>query len=106
MIGLIDKEAALFLVRETCLEILDRCDSHYDVDIEDYVYDDMSVPNAIIACKEKVSDVIDNMEPIDAIPVEWLKCKRYEHNNDGFGWIYDAVMDDWRKEGSTQVDHD
>ena len=34
----------------------------------------------------------------DAIPIEWLKHKRDEHCNDGFAWIYEAVIDEWRKE--------
>ena len=41
----------------------------------------------------------DEMPPtIDAIPIEWLIRMRNKHNNDGFAWIYEAVMDDWREE--------
>ena len=41
---------------------------------------------------------VRNAPTIDAIPIEWLIRMRNEHNNDGFAWIYEAVMDDWRKE--------
>ena len=39
-----------------------------------------------------------NVSPVDAIPIEWLKHKRDEHCNDGFAWIYEAVIDEWGKE--------
>lgn len=52
---LIDKDDAMFLVREKCLEIINRCaDRYYDADAEDYKYESMDIFNAIIACKEDV----------------------------------------------------
>lgn len=42
--------------------------------------------------------VIAHQPTIDAIPIEWLIRMRNKHNNDGFAWIYEAVMDDWREE--------
>ena len=35
---------------------------------------------------------------IDAIPIEWIIRQRNKHNNDGFAWIFEAVLDDWRSE--------
>ena len=72
---LIDKESALDLVRDKCLEILDRCDSHYDVDVEDYVYDEPAVFNTILTCNKEIRNALSEMQPIDAEPVRhgrWL----------------------------------
>ena len=48
--------------------------------------------------KDTVMNVLIDMPTVEAIPIEWLKCKRNEHNNDGFAWVFEAVMDDWRRE--------
>lgn len=44
-------------------------------------------------------DIID-APTVDAVPIDWLICKRNEHNNDGFAWIFEAVIDDWRRENA------
>lgn len=43
-------------------------------------------------------NIVEDEPTIDAIPIEWLIRMRNKHNNDGFAWIYEAVMDDWREE--------
>ena len=48
--------------------------------------------------KDLITELIDSMPTVDAIPIEWLIRMRNKHNNDGFAWIYEAVMDDWREE--------
>lgn len=48
--------------------------------------------------KDLITELIDSMPTIYAIPIEWLIRMRNKHNNDGFAWIYEAVMDDWREE--------
>lgn len=48
-----------------------------------------------------IESVIYNMPTVDAVPIDWMICKRNEHNNDGFAWIFEAVIDDWRKENET-----
>lgn len=48
-----------------------------------------------------VQKMIVEAPTVESIPIEWLKCKKSEHNNDGFAWIFEAVMDDWRKENET-----
>jgi hypothetical protein len=73
MSELIDKQAALELVRDKCLEILDRYDSHYDVDVEDYVYDDPAVFNTILTCNKEIRNALSEMPTIDAEPV--IRCK-------------------------------
>lgn len=73
---LIDKQAALDLVRDKCLEILDRCDSHYDVDVEDYVYDEPAMFNTVLTCNKEIRNALSEMPTIDAEPVKrgkWIK---------------------------------
>lgn len=45
--------------------------------------------------------IVDEQPTVNAVPIDWLICKRNEHNNDGFAWIYEAVMEDWRREHET-----
>ena len=51
--------------------------------------------------KHGVQKIIVDAPTVESIPIEWLKRKKCEHNNDGFAWIFEAVMDDWRKENET-----
>jgi hypothetical protein len=56
------------------------------------------------AVKKMMQNILDDIKEspvVDAIPIDWLICKRNEHNNDGFAWIYEAVMDDWRKDNGS-----
>ena len=73
MSELIDKQAALDLVRDKCLEILDRCDSHYDVDVEDYVYDDPAIFNTILTCNKEIRNALSEMPTIDAVPLSAVR---------------------------------
>ena len=44
---------------------------------------------------------IEEQPTIEAIPIEWIIRERNEHKNDGFAWIFEAVLEDWRKEHDT-----
>ena len=46
----------------------------------------------------EIANIVKYAPTIEAIPIEWIICKRNEHNNDGFAWIFEAVLDDWRRE--------
>ena len=79
---LIDKQTAIDLVRDKCLEILDRCDCHYDVDVEDYVYDNQAEFNAILACNKEIRNALSEMPIIDAEPVrhgKWIKADTQQY---------------------------
>ena len=45
-----------------------------------------------------LQEALNKVPTVDAVPIEWLIRMRNKHNNDGFAWIYEAVMDDWREE--------
>ena len=63
-------------------------------------YIDAQKGRPFIGCTigEALKIMTDEQPTVDAVPIEWLKCKRNEHNNDGFAWVFEAVMDDWRNE--------
>lgn len=42
--------------------------------------------------------VSEACNPKASIPVEWLRQKQNEHANDGFEWIYDEIINEWKKE--------
>lgn len=48
--------------------------------------------------KHGVQKMIVEAPTVESIPIEWLMRQKNKHNNDGFAWIFEAVMDDWRKE--------
>lgn len=48
-----------------------------------------------------IHQIIDEAPTIEAIPIKWIIRNRNKHNNDGFAWIFEAVLDDWRKEHDT-----
>lgn len=48
--------------------------------------------------KSLLMSLIDSIPTVDAIPIEWLKRKMNEHKLDGFAWIFEAVIDEWRRE--------
>ncbi len=47
---------------------------------------------------ENVIEGIGKEPTIEAIPIKWIIRNRNKHNNDGFAWIFEAVLDDWRRE--------
>lgn len=49
----------------------------------------------------RATHCVDVAPAVDAIPIEWLKSKCEEHKNDGFAWVYEAVIDDWRRDHET-----
>lgn len=56
---------------------------------------------AVRRCLQEILDDVKESPVVDAVPIEWLICKRNEHNNDGFAWIYEAVMEDWRRDNGS-----
>ena len=68
-------------------------------DIEKCLWDWETVDGitATTVLKQTISD-IRNEPTVDAVPIEWLIRERNKHRNDGFAWIFEAVMDEWRRE--------
>lgn len=62
MSDLLDKDLVLDTIKRICIEVLEECDSHYDCDICDYVYDDTKEVNAILRVNKAIRAAINNME--------------------------------------------
>lgn len=62
MSDLLDKDLVLDTIKRICIEVLEECDSHYDCDICDYVYDDTKEVNAILRVNKAIRAAIKNME--------------------------------------------
>ena len=41
---------------------------------------------------------IEDLKTVDVIPVEWLRKKQDEHANDGFEWIFEEIINEWKQE--------
>lgn len=61
MSDLIDRQKALELVRDVCDAIWSCCDSHYDTDTGDEVYDDIKEVDAILKCNKEIRIAIRNL---------------------------------------------
>ena len=58
----IDKQDAIDLVRDVCDAVMSKCDCHYDEDLEDYVFDNISEVDAILKCNKEIRIALRNMQ--------------------------------------------
>lgn len=61
MSDLINRQAAIDLVRDVCDAILSECGSHYDREVDDEVYDDILEVAAILKCNKEFRIALQNM---------------------------------------------
>ena len=79
MQDLIDRQAAIELVRDVCDAVMSGCESWYDPEIENEVYKDTREVDAILKCKKEVRIALRNMP--SAQPDEKLEKCRFEYIN-------------------------
>ena len=58
---LIDRQAAIDLVRDICNAIMCECESHYDDEVGDEVYEDAREVDAILKCNKEIRKALRNM---------------------------------------------
>ena len=58
---LIDRQAAIDLVKDVCDAIMSCCGSHYDEETDDEVYDDIREIDAILKCNKEMRIALKNM---------------------------------------------
>ena len=61
MSDLIDRQAAIDLVKDVCDAIMSCCGSHYDEETDDEVYDDIREIDAILKCNKEMRIALKNM---------------------------------------------
>ena len=61
MIDLISRQAAIDLVKDVCDAIMSGCDSHYDSETGDEVYNDILEVDAILKCNKEIRIALVNM---------------------------------------------
>ena len=95
---LINRQAAIDLVRDVCNAVMSGCESWYDPETKDEVYEDIREVDAILKCnkevrialrnmpsaqpklnKEKISDLLWNeyQEMSSHLPTEGVVARRY-----------------------------
>ncbi len=61
---LISKHDALILVRNTCRDVMLECTNHYDDEICDDVYDDMSAVEAVLKCNKRIWKALNELPQV------------------------------------------
>ena len=59
--GLIGRRAAIDLVRDVCDAIMSGCNSHYESEVGDEVYDDILEVDAILKCNKEIRKALKGM---------------------------------------------
>lgn len=112
MSELIYKQDAIDLVKEVCDAIMSGCDSHYNPETEDEVYNDILEVDAILKCNKEIRIALANLpsaEPENTAPktfeeqmnleCEFCRCHEcgdtlYELSDwDDYGIGFDYIRD-------------
>ena len=72
----VSRQAVLELVRDVCNSIMDGCASHYDVEVDGDVFDDIHEVSTILKCNKEVRNAIRNMP---SAQLEIIRCKECKH---------------------------
>lgn len=72
---LIYKQDAIDLVKEVCDAIMSGCDSHYDPETEDEVYNDILEVDAILKCNKEIRIALANLPSAQPEIVRCKDCK-------------------------------
>jgi len=75
MSELIYKQDAIDLVKEVCDAIMSGCDSHYDPETEDEVYNDILEVDAILKCNKEIRIALANLPSAQPEIVRCKDCK-------------------------------
>ena len=67
MSELIYKQDAIDLVKEVCDAIMSGCDSHYDPETEDEVYNDILEVDAILKCNKEIRIALANLPSAESV---------------------------------------
>lgn len=57
----ISRQAAIDLVRDICNAIMCECESHYDDEVRDEVYEDVREVDAILKCNKRIRKALRNL---------------------------------------------
>ena len=77
MSNLIYKQAAIDLVKDVCDAIMSGCESHYDEEADDEVFDDILEVDAILKCNKEIRIALRNMPSAQS---EIIRCEDCMHN--------------------------
>ena len=83
---LIERQAAIDLVRDVCSAIMCECESHYDNEVGDEVYEDIREVDAILRCNKRIRKALRNMSSAESEIICCEDCKF----NDGIKPIADG----------------
>ena len=106
MSELIDRQDAIDLVKDVCDAIMSGCDSHYDPETKDEVYNDILEVDAILKCNKEIRIALGNLPSAEPKIIHCKDCKnrgedecpmrhveRIEWEEDGYIEVDDIVHD-------------
>lgn len=84
----ISRKAAIDLVREVCDAIMSGCNSHYDSEVGDEVYDDILEVDAILKCNKEIRKALRDMPSAQPEP-HWIPCSEKLPDKEGMYIVTD-----------------
>ena len=86
MSDLISRKDAIDLVKDVCDAIMSSCDSHYDPETGDEVYNDIFEVDAILKCNKEIRIALANLPSAQPEIIRCKDCKYYQFaDNRAFG---------------------
>lgn len=87
MSDLISRQDAIDLVRDICNAIMCECDSHYDDEVGDEVYEDAREVEAILKCNKRIRKALRNMPSVQPEIIHCAECKYQDKgSNESDSW--------------------
>jgi len=77
MSDLISRKDAIDLVKDVCDVIMSSCDSHYDPETGDEVYNDIFEVDAILKCNKEIRIALANLASAQPEIIRCKDCKHY-----------------------------
>ena len=69
---LIDRQAAIDAITDACKAVMDKCECHYDKEVDDLVYDDIREVDAVLRCNKEIGSSI---RQLPSAQPEIIRCK-------------------------------
>lgn len=99
MSDLIDRQAAIDMVRDVCDAIMSGCDSYYDPETGDEVYKDILEVDAILKCNKDIRIALINLpsaEP-ERKKGKWIGKEQFANSPEFYSWqcsVCGCVLED------------
>jgi len=74
----VSRQYAIELVKDVCDAIMSGCNSHYDSEVGDEVFDDILEVNAILTCNKEIRKALKGLPSAQPVVIRCRECKYAE----------------------------